>query len=32
VGTVKKHIQRIFSVLGVETRAAAAATTVRLLG
>ena len=31
VGTVKKHLQRVFTVLDVETRAAAAATTVRLL-
>ncbi len=32
VGTVKKHVQRIFVVLGVESRAAVAATIVRLLG
>lgn len=31
VGTVKKHLQRVFAVLGVETRAAAAAKAVRLL-
>ncbi len=31
VGTVKKHVQRIFAAMGVETRTAAAATAVRLL-
>ena len=31
VGTVKKHLQRIFTALGVETRTAAAATVVRHL-
>lgn len=32
VGTVKKHLERIYDVLGVDNRAAAASTVVRLLG
>jgi DNA-binding CsgD family transcriptional regulator len=31
VGTVKKHLQRVFAALRVETRAAAATQVVRLL-
>lgn len=32
IGTVKKHLQRVFRVLDVETRSAAAIAAVRLLG
>ncbi len=31
VGTVKKHLQRVFDIFGVRTRGAAAATVVALL-